>query len=177
MSPRDRVLWPSILAYFSSHIVTETKICEATGRITVFESTLFVLASYMACACGGFYSRWATDARIRSQGARGVFFSMTRRVLRLVDDKDFILLFDDLSFDLTHAVLTLRRTQKVDWSKLCSVGSFQNWFFEDTVRKVNRFRCSAKNNVLMGGSHRRKLFRKLLIRGFWKIVRVIVTPN
>lgn len=76
-----------MLAYFSYRIVAETALLEAIWRTAVRNFSDFVLASFMVCVRDDFCSRSAKGARIRSRGARGVFFWETSFVLGIVEDE------------------------------------------------------------------------------------------
>lgn len=49
------------------------------------------------------------------------------------------MLFDDLSFDLTQAIIAFRRTQKFDWSELSRVGWFSYSFTKGAVERAESF--------------------------------------
>lgn len=130
---------PAVLANFSHLIVAKTDPPVATWRIAVCKFSVFVLATFMACARDGFCSRWAMDTRIRSRSASGVLFPLPNRVVRLVDDKDFMKLLEDLSLNLTHAFLPFRPSKEVDWFKSSYVGWFPYSFTKTTVERVEEF--------------------------------------
>lgn len=68
----------------------ETVHREAVWQIPVSEFSVFVVAYFLAFAHYGPGFRWYIDARIRSQGARGVLFPMPSRIIRLVVDDAFM---------------------------------------------------------------------------------------
>lgn len=79
------------------------------------------------------------NARIRSQGARVVFFLLPNPFLRPVEDEAFMTLFDNSSFSLAHAPFASRRSQKTDWSESPCLGWFPYLFAEGTVDRVEAF--------------------------------------
>lgn len=94
---------------------------------------------FLACARDCPCSEWGTDTGMRSRSAHGMPFPSTSRVVRLVENEAFIRLFKDSSFNLTDALLALRRTQEDDWFVSCYVGWLQHSLAEGAVELVERF--------------------------------------
>lgn len=103
-----------MLAYFVHHIVTQTSLREAIWRISVCGYSGLFPAAITACAHDGPYSPWGTDAGTRKRGARGVFFPLASRIVRFVENEDFMTPFHNLSSDLMHALFAFTRTQEDD---------------------------------------------------------------
>lgn len=135
---------PLLLAYFSSRIVNETKLCLVIWRIAVSELTALVVARVSLVVCSG-RSRFSRgiDAKIRGWDDSGRLFPFPARVFCLVADESLLKLFDNPSFDLNHALIAFRRTKEVDWSK----SSFFRWvpysILEAHLNEVKHLRCQA----------------------------------
>lgn len=106
-----------VLWYISSHIDVGTDLFQTIRRIEVSELRVLIFAALLACARDERSSRRCIDARICCSGDRDVLSSLPSRVARLRDDEAFMKLFEDSSFDLTHSLPDLRRTQEDDWSQ------------------------------------------------------------
>lgn len=127
---------PRLLTYVSYQIVSEPDLREAIYRIAVCELTVLVLAFFLACARNDPCSRWFIDERTRGGRACGVIFPLPSSVGRLVDEEAFMKVFDDSSFDLTHALLPFRRTQETNLCASSRVEWFSSSIAEAAVERV-----------------------------------------
>lgn len=120
----------------------------------------------MTCGRNGPGSLWATDASIRSWGARGAIFPFPSRVVCLVDDEALVKLLHDLSFDLVQALLAFTLFLREAFFVV-----ILSWFVpvfclkKLQLNKLKVLQGSSKNEERLGNSCRRILFRKVLLPG------------
>lgn len=105
----------------------------------VCEFSVIIEAPFLAYALDAPSSRWVTHARICSGCARGALFWFPSCILYFVVEETFRKLFDDSTFDLSHGLLSCRRSQEPDWSGSSFFRLFPGSYAEGAVKEVECF--------------------------------------
>lgn len=118
---------------------------EAIWRIAVCRFSVPVVALFLTCSGDHTFFRWTTKGKNRSRDGYRVLFLLPSSLLRLVDKRAFTKLSDDLSFDLTHALLPFRALYTVALLEASCVGYHPCSVAQATVELVQE--CTVQSRA------------------------------